>query len=62
MASSKMTIKGTIDIESVVKLHCYNLKCKNNLATITEEAQCNLKHVWIDEQGCCQMFELKEEK
>lgn len=54
MASQNIKIKGTIEIEPLVKLQCTNVECIHNLAKISEGYFCNLKNVYLDSTGNCE--------
>ncbi|RLC97829.1 MAG: hypothetical protein DRI46_12325 [Chloroflexi bacterium] len=54
MASQNIKIKGTIEIEPLVKLECLNVGCIHNLAKISEGYYCNLKRLYLNADGACE--------
>ena len=54
MATRDIQIKGNIDIESIIKLQCYNRICKHNFINTEGLANCNLKHITLDSNGKCE--------
>lgn len=53
MASGKVEIKVSLDIECVVKLCCERYTCINNLMATKGFHSCNLKHLTINQNGEC---------
>ena len=55
--------KITIELDPIVKMDCKNRNCKNNLANgfFKVGLYCNLKHIQLDENGKCEMYEPKDD-
>lgn len=45
-----MTLRVKFDIESIIKVECLCVSCKNHLQIVT---YCNLKHIRLNSKGEC---------
>lgn len=67
MALMPSSLEVILGFEPIVKLVCANTRCKHNLTNAAnnseeKELACNLKHITINENGCCANFESTKPK